>query len=843
MPSEPSCLENTIFAKVEEGYWTNYCSKDKKGEFDPNKEGKALGKKLCEENNIEKFIVDEYEKVKCPANCPIKKFGELFGYKPHIDESPQTNFIGPICYEAPLIGSYAECVSHIYFMCLNEDLMKASNLKEPEQPPSVQVISGSSDMKYETIKNKFIKERESSEPSDPEKQFFSAPAPVEVFGASSSEQFGQQATNTGNINNWPEKAQQMCKKAQDNALKECQAAAYHPGGWYVDRAIEAKGTYKGKPINTFVSDQIVGQWDCSQHDLIVNEKGEYIEQAKVYSELIDYNNAMQKTSGGLPPEEQNVEITCRFACTAWPCPMLTSGRGKTSSGGLSTPEPSIPKSSPNCVDKPFTDKDKDGKDDRSGKTKEQIKDLLINGKPTIDGGEYTGFKWVCEGDDNVSWWQFWKKKQCTLGECTTQEIPVKDDPSTTMIRMCCDCSCSQSMIPPTFDPGSYKPLTTDPFEGLFEPKQPLTPPKQESQPVLTMQPKEELTEPIPISCNIIKDKKGSKMFYSFMKGTQLVQKEAPGEPFCDQIIDENKNVISVLVNPACSDKRADMILNQCGTGCDIRNGKSQCLGALMPPSLTEPAPRAHQERPVSHNCCVLYTEINTNYDPRTKKEFFTPKANAEGLTINDGDCGSRERLQGKLGEKEGYYITRSLPACEMRYLQAQVSTPTTPSTPSTSSAVNIPQTPQSTLSIVGNEILSEAPARLYTRNVQAGDHLHVVVNYNQDASGLTTIFIVNGVSASITNIPQVTGSGPTRFSASVGVAQAGVNTVQTIVKDAQGNILASESMTFNIAEQSSQQQNTEQQTEQLTASVVSNIPEGLIFDMFGRIVGEIFRIK
>ncbi len=817
---EVFCWSNTVEVRASESYWTDYCSGEL-GKFNPEKEGEEIGKKFCEQAKTHELALKTVQEKKCPAECPLKKYYKESFNRIDILEEPNYVNAGPICHEGIIVGSNIECLSILHFLCLKEEEEKEFMKDKIGQSTLKTFQKEDTNKLFSEFKPRQLKEKESPQ------QFFSQQPTKSIFGASGSQKFGQQAENTGNINNWPEKAQQMCKKAQDNALKECQAAAYHPGGWYVDRTIEAKGTYNGKPINTFISDQIVGQWDCPPHDLIVNENGEYIEQAKIYSEHIDYSNAMKKTSGGLPPEEQSVQIVCSFACIAWPCPMMTTGGdGKTSGGGVSTPGPSMPKApqggSKNCIDRPFNDENGDGKDDRSGRTKEEIIDNTINGKPTIDGGEYAGFKYICEGEGK-SWWEFWKKKTCKLGACTVQEIPVKGDPHKKILRICCDCSCGPLMIPPNFDPEDYEPLTTDPFEKVFDPEQPLTPPKTETT-ALTMPTREELTELIPISCNIIKDKKGSKMMYSFMKGTKLVQKEAPGEPFCDQITDENKNVLSILVTPACSDKKADMVLSQCDTqGCGIRTGKAQCLGALLPPSLTQPAPRPHQERPVSHNCCVLYTDIETHYDPRTTKEYFTPKAGAEALTISSGSCGGREKLKSEFNNKEGYHITQTLPACEMRYIR------TTP--------VNIPQTPQ--FSITSNEILSEHPSRSYTPNIQPGDPLHIVANYNKDASGLTTIFIVNGVSTSITNIPGVTGSGPTRFSASVGTAQAGSNTVQTILKDSQGNILASESTTFNVASQ----QNTEQQSDYVTGGAVRNIPEGLIIDMFGRIVGEIFSNK
>ncbi len=463
-----NCGKNSIEAKIEEEHYTNYCTSDFRI-FNPNKEGRKKAEELCKKGKVDKVALKEFEKINCPAVCPEKKL-------------IQSVFPLLMCEEGIVFGSTLTCSSELDFSCdTKTKLSELSKTKEPEQPGSFTVEPPKIFEKIENPSSLF--------PSNPKFKTAEKNIPrvmktesAKVFGAGSSDEFGQRESDSSNIDNWPEKAKDMCKKAQDNALKECQAAAYHPGGWYVDRTISARGTYKGKSINALISDQIVGQWDCPSHDLIVDGEGNLIEQAKIYSEFIDYTKMSREQKGGLPPDEEGLQITCHFACTAWPCPQMKKGPegdGGSTGGGLSTPVPKIPKGPPggstNCEDHFFTDKDGDGKDDRTGRTKEQIANRTINGKPTTEGGEYAGMKYICEGEE-LSWWEFWKKPNCKLTNCNVQEIPLAGDPHTTVIRVCCDCSCGPLMVPPNFDPEDYEPLTTDPFEGLFEPEKPKTPP-------------------------------------------------------------------------------------------------------------------------------------------------------------------------------------------------------------------------------------------------------------------------------------------------------------------------------------------------------------------------------
>src|SRR3989338_1756316 len=84
-----------------------------------------------------------------------------------------------------------------------------------------------------------------------------------------------------NIGNWPLKAQDMCIKAQDNALKKCEefAKGYDPGGWWIDRIITARTSsgkpYQGKDIDVAIEDLIIGKWDCPPHNLLVDDNGNY----------------------------------------------------------------------------------------------------------------------------------------------------------------------------------------------------------------------------------------------------------------------------------------------------------------------------------------------------------------------------------------------------------------------------------------------------------------------------------------------------------------------------------------------------------------------------------------
>ncbi len=259
--------------------------------------------------------------------------------------------------------------------------------------------------------------------------------------------------SAANIENWPEKAQEFCKSAQDRALQHCQefGSQYSPGGWWLDRIISASGTYQGKPIDVHINDWIVGKWDCPPHDLIVDENGQPIVQQAIYSEIIDYAKSLRETGADVPENEENIQIVCSFSCGAWPCP-----------------EDYDPYT--NCVDTYFEDSDGGGLNDRTGETKEETVDRLINGKPTLSGGYYYGLKLYCEGEENIPWWQFWRSNKCKLKDCVTNEIPTAWDEDRSVIRVCCGCTCENLKLDVSFNSGSYIPLDHDPFEGFFEPK-------------------------------------------------------------------------------------------------------------------------------------------------------------------------------------------------------------------------------------------------------------------------------------------------------------------------------------------------------------------------------------
>lgn len=517
---------NHVFAKVEEGYWTNHCSEKVIEDTFATEKGKELGKRLCEteRENLLKELNEAYSKIKCPSECPLKIDSITLNEK-STPLNPSS-----VCEEGYFFGSKIACESSISFYCWTKEQANYFSPKVKMKTPQVlKGLTESKDKFYTEIKRKEFKTNSPSKESD--KLFAELKKPVKVFGAEGSDEFGRQESDSNNVNNWPEKAKEMCKKAQDNALAECQAAAYHPGGWYVDRTIESQGTYKGKSINALISDQIVGQWDCPSNDLIVNEKGELIEQAKIYSELIDYTKMSREQKGGLPPDEEGLQITCHFACTAWPCPLVGT-----------------PKQNSNCEDHFFTDKDGDGKDDKNGRTKQEIIDRTINGKPTIEGGEYAGMKYVCEGEEK-SWWKFWKNPSCKLNNCRTEEIPLAGDPYTTVIRVCCDCSCGQLMIPPNFDPKKYEPLTTDPFEGLFEPEKPKTPPAA---------PKTDE------SC----EEKNSHIFFKAKDSKGKLQEGSVDKIMCDSF--QGKDIV---VNTFCVGNRFEATATPCKEGEKCENAK------------------------------------------------------------------------------------------------------------------------------------------------------------------------------------------------------------------------------------------------------------------------------
>ncbi|MBI3035903.1 hypothetical protein HYY71_06295 [Candidatus Woesearchaeota archaeon] len=233
-----------------------------------------------------------------------------------------------------------------------------------------------------------------------------------------------------NIGNWPLKAQDMCIKAQDNALKKCEefAKGYDPGGWWIDRSIIAKTSsgkpYQGKDINVNIEDLIIGKWDCPPHNLLVDDNGNYIEQLKIYPEHIDYNNYEKKGT-----DEEDVEIVCSFSCHAWPCPTANDLNPKS-----------------DCTDFEFIDKNGDGKDDKTGKAADEFAKGKVEGK--------LGMNELCE----------WKPG-CTLYGYSKNLIKGKNE-GQYFLRVCAECSCPWLVLEPTYDPGSYTPLEYDPFKDL-----------------------------------------------------------------------------------------------------------------------------------------------------------------------------------------------------------------------------------------------------------------------------------------------------------------------------------------------------------------------------------------
>ncbi len=306
--------------------------------------------------------------------------------------------------------------------------------------------------------------------------FFIIASPVfafDVFGAEGNpvgekDFIGQ---GTGNIQNWPQKVQDMCKKAQDNAVKACQDYVsrlnLNPGGWWVDRMISAKSfTPRTPSIDVNIQDHIVGKFDCPPHDLLTDSEGHLVTQVAIYSEIIDYGKSSQKRGAKhIPGGDESIQITCSFSCSAWPCAAGTDEFR-------------------NCEDTYFDDTNGDGVNDGqrsedgggwSGKTKKEIIDRIINGEPTAEGGYYFGLKLICEGEEKIPWYKFWKDKKCKLKDCVTEEIPYRGfgtdvQPGRSIIRVCCGCTCTNKYMTPNFDPARYVPLGYDPFVEIFTPK-------------------------------------------------------------------------------------------------------------------------------------------------------------------------------------------------------------------------------------------------------------------------------------------------------------------------------------------------------------------------------------
>ena len=295
-------------------------------------------------------------------------------------------------------------------------------------------------------------------------------APVyafDMFGASGAADTGKDfmGTGTSRIANWPQKAQDYCKKAQDNAIKSCADYAeklnLNPGGWWVDRMVSAKSfTPRNPPIDMSVQDIIVGKFNCPPHDLVVDREGKLVLQVAIHSEIVHYGKTNKTTGSRFGQEDESIEISCSFSCSAWPCIEYD------------------PKNK--CEDTFFTDTNKDGKSDdpgtNNGKTKEQVIDRIINGRPTREGGYYDGMKLMCEGDERIPWWKLWKSKKCELTGCKTEELPYANNANITILRTCCGCSCNDFSLIPSIDVDSYIPLTGDPFIEVFNDSTPLLPP-------------------------------------------------------------------------------------------------------------------------------------------------------------------------------------------------------------------------------------------------------------------------------------------------------------------------------------------------------------------------------
>ncbi|MFH0713329.1 MAG: hypothetical protein V1722_02225 [Candidatus Micrarchaeota archaeon] len=280
----------------------------------------------------------------------------------------------------------------------------------------------------------------------------------DVFGASGAQDTGKDFIDKGTVNiaNWPQKAQDYCKKAQDNAIKSCADYAerlnLNPGGWWVMRTISAKSfTPRNPSIVVNVEDAIVGKWDCPPHDLIVDREGKLVLQEAIHSETVLYGKTNKTTGTKFGTEDESLEIACSFSCGAWPCIEY--------------------KPNNRCEDHYFTDPNGDGRSNdpgsNNGKTKEQAIDRVINGEPTKEGGYYYGMKMYCEGEEKIPWWQIWKEKKCKITNCTTEEIPYANHPDTKILRTCCGCTCENFKLIPSIDVTRYVPLTTDPFAKVF----------------------------------------------------------------------------------------------------------------------------------------------------------------------------------------------------------------------------------------------------------------------------------------------------------------------------------------------------------------------------------------
>jgi len=334
-----------------------------------------------------------------------------------------------------------------------------------------------------------------------------------VFGASGATGTDQDflKQGVGNIQNWPQQAQALCKKSQDDAIAACSSYSSRMGlgGWWVMRSIYGKSFVPtDTPIGVEVSDIVVGKFNCPPQNLLVDSTGHMALQESIYSTTVAYGRSSQKAGArNVPGGDDDSQFVCSFTCSAWPC------------------KGADPKK--NCDDHYFNDKNNDGKNDDTagafaGKTKKEFENIVVNGQPSAAGGYYYGLKLLCEGDQKSAWWQIWKTKGCQSNGCKTEEIPIdsssaaipvgelswcdstgchkyvakpgftagmscqtiKDKlvcagvdianpnykkPVTTIMRTCCGCTCDNRFLTPSFNPATYVPLNYDPFAQAFVP--------------------------------------------------------------------------------------------------------------------------------------------------------------------------------------------------------------------------------------------------------------------------------------------------------------------------------------------------------------------------------------
>jgi|GEM_PF-5651784 len=273
-----------------------------------------------------------------------------------------------------------------------------------------------------------------------------------------------------NIENWPEETYYKCKIAQDKLLKECEEEFnnyfFGKGSWKVERMIDARGTYEGKPFDAFVVDDIIGKWECPSLGLQVDNEGNLL-SIFVYNLHLEDTFTRGKTSEML----KTSFVTCDLTCFAWSCP-LEYDPYET------------------CEDAYFTDNNGDGKDDNEGYTKQELIQKMIYGPfKGTDGHKGECDRRIWETKPELTYkqisrkkiaplWQFWKKEDvewCGLTDYTAHEIKVKNAMKgrETVIRVCSKCSCQTKAFEeyvkgPTYDPKTYEPLKIAISESLLQ---------------------------------------------------------------------------------------------------------------------------------------------------------------------------------------------------------------------------------------------------------------------------------------------------------------------------------------------------------------------------------------